>query len=445
MSRQKTAYLVLCAFLLVLLPHAAAAAAGCGALPEWFTGVPSIPTFEPRNTCQFQQWAWQAFLALLQTDGSQQTPLYFTWPLPKNSIYDLYCERVCHSDARLPPNPCNPPTQKEFVNATTQPGFVSPTTSGELIDQAGKPVYFTSHVSPEWVDFITRRQLYDNQVLESANPHLAFRAGAFEIKTSWRFTSGMSPAEKAQYYTTTACVAPEDHSTPFPAELALVGFHITGGAPGHPRAPLGDLRARPQRAGLRRHAGAGQVVVLRRQDELPDPGVQSAEPERRQRSGQRLPQALLRRREPADRPPDRRPQRGGPQPVAARVEMALLRSDRHRLGERPAAAVPGGGQSRAVRHPACGGHVDVQPAGALGLTAALQHQPGDVQTERQLLRLPQRSVPRRVRLDRRWLAGDLPEQESLREPRRPVLHLLRGGRVRAGLPHPAGLAGKSKR
>jgi hypothetical protein len=234
MSRQKTAYLVLCAFLLFLLPHAAAAAAGCGALPEWFTGVPSIPTFEPRNTCQFQQWAWQAFLALLQTDGSQQTPLYFTWPLPKNSIYDLYCERVCHSDARLPPNPCNPPTQKEFVNATTQPGFVSPTTSGELIDQAGKPVYFTSHVSPEWVDFITRRQLYDNKVLESANPHLAFRAGAFEIKTSWRFTSGMSPAENAQYYTTTACVAPEDHSTPFPAELALVGFHITGGAPGHP-------------------------------------------------------------------------------------------------------------------------------------------------------------------------------------------------------------------
>jgi hypothetical protein len=241
MSVRKAASLVSSALfvaLLFLLPRPAAAAsaarAGCQAPADWFTGIPAVPTFEPRSTCQFQQWAWQAFLALLATDRAQPKPLYLTWPFPKDVLSSLYCDRQCGgSHAKPLQAQCSAPTQ-EAVNGSTQPGFVPAGTSGELIDQTGQAIYFTSHVSPAWADFINAERLYDNQVLENASPQLAFQAGAFEIKTSWRFTKGMRPAEKAQYFTTTACVIPEDGSTPFSAELALVGFHITGGAPNHP-------------------------------------------------------------------------------------------------------------------------------------------------------------------------------------------------------------------
>jgi hypothetical protein len=238
MHQRKTAGLVASAFLVIvssfLSRPAAAAGAGCEASPAWFTGVPAVPTFAPQSTCQFQQWAWQAFLALLQTDRAHPTPLYFTWPLPKDAIASLFCESSCHSAAQQVRNQCNGPLTQELVNATTQPGFVPSGTSGELIDQAGQPVYFTSHVSPEWVQFVTRRQLYDNHVLEAANSRLSFRAGTFEIKSSWRLTRGMSNAEKAQYYIVKGCVIPESGQASSEEDLALVGFHITGGAPGHP-------------------------------------------------------------------------------------------------------------------------------------------------------------------------------------------------------------------
>jgi hypothetical protein len=235
----KTAGLFASAFLVIvssLLPSpAAAAGVACGAQASWFTGIPAVPTYEPQSACQFQQWAWQAFLGLLQTDGSHPIPLYLTWPLPKDSIATLYCESLCQSAAQQVRNRCVGPPTQEVVNATTQPGFVPSGTSGELIDQAGQPVYFTAHVSPAWVQFVTRRQLYDNRVLEAASSHLAFRAGAFEIKSSWRLTRGMTAQEKAQYYVVKGCVIPElAGAVSSEEDIALVGFHITGGAPGHP-------------------------------------------------------------------------------------------------------------------------------------------------------------------------------------------------------------------
>ncbi|HKI02250.1 MAG TPA: hypothetical protein VKK31_09730 [Thermoanaerobaculia bacterium] len=223
----------------LLLPHAAAAAeTACPAQPQWFTGVPSLPAFEPRSSCQFQQWAWQSFLALLETDRSQPTARYFNWALPNPTMTDLFCNRFCGIANQKPRNPCGGPATQEVVNATTQPGFVRANTSGELIDQAGEPVYFTAHVNPRWVDFVTRNQFYDPEVQGDADPRTAFPAGAFEIKSSWRLARKMSPAEKAQYYTTEACVVPEHPAAgepkQFVAEIALVGFHITGGVQNHP-------------------------------------------------------------------------------------------------------------------------------------------------------------------------------------------------------------------
>lgn len=227
------ASLTLLALSLVLPP--VAAAGGCAAQPEWFTGVPDIPTLAPANTCQFEQWAWQTFLALLTTSSTQPVARYFTWDLPNPAIKNLYCQTICTGAAPAPKNPCGGPDTEEVVNATTQPGFVPEKTSGAVIDQAGLPVYFTAHVSPQWVGFVTAQRLYDPAVLGAADAHLAFPAGSFEIKTSWRLGEGLSRAERAQYYMTRACVVPEDKKIkPYEDDIALVGFHITGGADNHP-------------------------------------------------------------------------------------------------------------------------------------------------------------------------------------------------------------------
>jgi len=223
--------------LLPSLTAAAGPAASCPASLDWFKGVPALPTAEPQSTCQFQQWAWQAFLALLGGgQGQGKPPLYFTWDFPKPAVFDLYCANVCRSNATMARNPCGGPPTEEMVNATTQPGFVRAGTSGELIDQAGLPVYFTAHISPEWKRFVKEWQLYDPAVLGSqASLRTAFPTGAIEIKSSWRIVDAKKKAQyEAEYYTTEGCVVPEDDSPPFHSELALVGFHITGGVNDHP-------------------------------------------------------------------------------------------------------------------------------------------------------------------------------------------------------------------
>ncbi len=236
-----------------------AAAADCSAPASWFNGVPPVPAAAPGSPCQFQQWAWQTFLALLATSPAQPVPRYLQWPFPKPTINGLFCQYACSGGTpKSSFNQCGGPPAQEVVNATTQPGFppkdaAGNPLSGEVIDQAGNPVYFTAHVSPSWVTFVTGHQLANPAALSAADAQLPFPSGSFEIKTSWRLASGMSEREKAQYFVTTACVIPETKSccrVPVGAggscpagdqipcaseqELALVGFHITGGADNHP-------------------------------------------------------------------------------------------------------------------------------------------------------------------------------------------------------------------
>ncbi|HEY0782160.1 MAG TPA: hypothetical protein VGE98_06895, partial [Thermoanaerobaculia bacterium] len=217
-----------------------AAAQGCTAIPSWFSGIPPVPANQPQTVCQFEQWAWQSFLGLLGTNAAQPTALFLTWPLPKDTMSIDYCVRGCGT----PKGPkvtlrglCQGAATDEVANATEQPGFSplvgSTSGTGELIDQRGNVVFIGAHVSPAWVDFIERRQLYNGTVLANANPLLSFHVGSFEVKTAWRSTAGMSPAEKATYFTAPVCQIVDNKHTAT-VEMALVGFHIIGGAPNHP-------------------------------------------------------------------------------------------------------------------------------------------------------------------------------------------------------------------
>jgi hypothetical protein len=238
---------VMCLLAMTLvLPRVAEAAGNCSAPAGWFSGVPDVPTATPESPCQFQQWAWQTFLALLGTSPAQPVPRYLTWDFPKPDINALFCQQACGGTPSAAFNLCGGPSSQEVVNATTQPGFPPKDAkgnvlSGEVIDQAGNPIYFTAHVSPQWVSFVSGHGLGAPAALAGADSRLAFPSGSFEIKTSWRLADELSQAERAQYFVTHACVEPETANCPggkrgchFEADLALVGFHITGGADNHP-------------------------------------------------------------------------------------------------------------------------------------------------------------------------------------------------------------------
>lgn len=220
------------------LAPALASAGPCASLPGWFSGVPDLPVFTPANPCQFQQWSWQTLLALLTTTPSQPVARYFTWDLPHPDMTNLFCQNVCKMASAVPKNPCGGPATEEVLNGTSEPGYRPAGHSGRLVDRSGRLVYFTSHVSPSWVSFIIAKQLYDPSVFGAAQPQAAFPAGVVEIKASWRLASGIASNELAHYYTTRACLVPEegqpDFSQPTEAEVALVGFHVTGGVSGHP-------------------------------------------------------------------------------------------------------------------------------------------------------------------------------------------------------------------
>src|SRR5258708_39954135 len=112
---------------LALPPPAAAmaAAGGCSALPEWFAGIPDVPTATPASSCQFQQFAWQSFLALLTTSPAQPVPRYLTWDFPKPEMNRLFCASACQGTPAAAFNECRGPPTVEGVNSTNPPGVYS--------------------------------------------------------------------------------------------------------------------------------------------------------------------------------------------------------------------------------------------------------------------------------------------------------------------------------
>ena len=83
-----------------------------------------------QKTEQFQQWAWQAFLALLETDRAQPTPLYLAWPFPKDVLSSLYCDRQCGgSHAKPLQAQCTAPTPVRTKYVAVEPCRMMPCTT----------------------------------------------------------------------------------------------------------------------------------------------------------------------------------------------------------------------------------------------------------------------------------------------------------------------------
>ncbi len=199
------------------VPALPAAPAACNADASWLTSTTppteiggGVPIADETN-CQFQQFAWQWFLSLVQPSPTAQGELVFE-TLP---VYQPKQKNQCSTKARTG----RAEGAKALFLRTSKvaddsveavlPVELLQATSQVLYDQTGTIVLYNVHYSPN----------------ECEATSAGFLPNTTEIKTSWRVLKAPDPS----YYTMTA-----DIGGLGPQTLGLVGFHLVINTKNHP-------------------------------------------------------------------------------------------------------------------------------------------------------------------------------------------------------------------
>ena len=217
-----------------------ARAQNCAASTSWFSN-PSIPTEvtggTAANNCAFHQFAWQAFIAMVQPSTTSPGERVFETWMPDYGVFVTSGQPLPWG--KEPPTPCpnDAPTATDrfFVprvmktdNAAINPNHTDQAFGGALYDQKKNVVYYESWMNKTEYDFITGCQLYNKGCIAASPKNIALPAGSIEIKTSWRtFPRGQGPAG---FYTVDGVVGKDCQ----PVTVALVGFHLVANTPDHP-------------------------------------------------------------------------------------------------------------------------------------------------------------------------------------------------------------------
>lgn len=240
------------AALAVMLVYGGVAAGQCQAPATWFPHetTPEPDFHSPASPCEFHQWAWQTFLWITQSSGQGRIRLM---DLPRADELFL--------PGRAPPT-LNAATLNRF---RSQPLILAPrvlkkdepTTVGDirqagsrgvLVDRRGRPVYYASHVSRDFYQFVRSNRLFIKQTYVNAPPTMNFPVRSLELKSSWRV---VPEGEKADgFFTTPALIHPVtcrtgdntctggdvviDLSRTEAVTVALVGLHVVGVVEDHP-------------------------------------------------------------------------------------------------------------------------------------------------------------------------------------------------------------------
>ncbi len=202
---------------LLVAPEALAVTQPCNAEPAWISH-PNPPAEVPDGAnaefCQFYQFAWQWFLALVKPAGDGTSRVF---QVPANyPILQATGTDSCAEGA---------PAEAMFVRSVKPVAmdtpFVLPERTGQaggnatLFDQQGNVVFYEIRFS--------RHLCNVGQVQAAPN----FPAGTTEIKTAWRI---ITPAERGRYFWIEANV----DGVPGNELLGLVGFHLAIATTLHP-------------------------------------------------------------------------------------------------------------------------------------------------------------------------------------------------------------------
>lgn len=229
----------------------AAAQQNCNAPLGWWESKGLDPFFlnpngpAPTTACDFELWSWSAFVHWMQRDPKTGLPLFLLLPTFNDLKPDAALPATLQAAAslvhqrplRLLPRNAQPQSLGSFEQAG--PG-------GVLVDQAGRAVYYTTHMDPIYFAF-TQKYFGPKSYLK-ASPTLDYPIGATVMKSSWRI---VRPGEDtSKLYTTTAIVPKLVNAgdgklkTSDQTEtdtVALIGVHMVGIVKDHPEFVWGTF------------------------------------------------------------------------------------------------------------------------------------------------------------------------------------------------------------
>lgn len=237
MSARRTQWLSGAA--LLFLGQAAFAQTPCNASASWFTS-PSFPTDVSgggQTDCQFHQFAWQAFIDVVQpaAGGGRE---FESW-MPEYGIF-VPAGTPVTPWGQQPSAPCSASPKAKAADARklflrprvpkgagVDAGSDDQATGDPLYDQNKNVVYYSMWVNQTEYDFITSCDFNNTTCITSAPNTTALPAGSVELKAAWRTFSGAAPKNM---YTIQGVVGDSCQ----PVTMGLVGFHLVVNTPTHP-------------------------------------------------------------------------------------------------------------------------------------------------------------------------------------------------------------------
>jgi hypothetical protein len=225
-----------------------ATAATCSADPQWLSAIRTLQDSNPdspNDDCPFYRAAWQHFLFVTQA-SSAGIPAFLSYKTSQD-LFGTTTEALVEQRAsdrldltpRVAPEPHD--TGREEQDAVGSLDVFQAGFRGILVDQQGRPVFYSIHVNNNFNDFLVANNLTTKAALLAMPENLAFPRGIIELKAAWQIV-GDDPVPD-NYITTKARVPlltirnhhiVVDTAHTRTVTVALLGLHVVFTLDGHP-------------------------------------------------------------------------------------------------------------------------------------------------------------------------------------------------------------------
>jgi hypothetical protein len=149
------------------------------------------PPAHPASDCFFYKPAWQRFLFVTQPDSSLR-PAFLSYA----SVEDIFGHKGAPLFApqtagvlSLAPRNIQAPNDTARLQDASQAGPLR----GLLIDQNGRPIFYSIHVNQAFISFLQDNHLTTPVQLNNIPESLPFRPGIIELKSAWMIVDRRNP------------------------------------------------------------------------------------------------------------------------------------------------------------------------------------------------------------------------------------------------------------